>query len=92
VASPLDFDISWIYNQGMSTKKTKKGRRGRPPLGSGLAKSESILLRLAADEKEGFAEAAQLAGTPLTVWIRERLRLAARAELERAGKDVPFLS
>jgi hypothetical protein len=75
----------------MNTKKIKKVRRGRPPLGSGLAKSESVLLRLGAAEKQGFSEAAQQAGAPLAVWMRERLRIAAKSELEGAGKEVPFL-
>jgi hypothetical protein len=75
----------------MKTDKTKKARRGRPPKGSGLAKSESILLRLEPREKAGFSEAAETAGAPLSVWIRERLRRAAWEELEKAGKPVPFI-
>ena len=42
-------------------------------------------------EKEGFAAAAEVAGVPLAVWMRERLRRAAREELEGAGRGVPFL-
>lgn len=71
--------------------KTKKARLGRPPKGSGLTKSESILLRLDPGEKQGFGDAAQFAGVPLTVWIRERLRQMARKELESAGMPVAFL-
>jgi hypothetical protein len=71
--------------------KTKKARRGRPPKGSGQTKSESILLRMDPAEKEGFAEAAELAGAPLSVWIRERLRRLAATELKEAGREVPFL-
>ena len=71
--------------------KTKKARLGRPPKGSGLTKSESILLRLDPGEKKGFGDAAQFAGVPLTVWIRERLRQMARKELEVAGMPVAFL-
>lgn len=69
----------------------KKPRRGRPPLGSGRAKSESILLRLSLAEKQGFADAATLAGVPLTVWMRERLRLVATKELEDAARPIAFL-
>jgi hypothetical protein len=43
-------------------------------------------------EKRGFTEAAELAGIPLAVWMRERLRQAARKELEEIGKEVPFLA
>jgi hypothetical protein len=43
-------------------------------------------------EKRGFVEAAELSGAPLSVWMRERLRQAARKELEEAGKEVPFYS
>jgi len=69
----------------------QKPRRGRPPIESGHAKSESILLRLSSAEKQGFAESAKLAGVPLTVWMRERLRLSATKELEDAARPVPFL-
>jgi hypothetical protein len=72
-------------------EKTKKVGLGRPPKGSGVAKSESLLLRLSPSEKQGFADAAQLAGIPLTVWIRERLRQVAAGELQPAGKPVAFL-
>ena len=69
----------------------KQKRRGRPRKGSGQTKSESVLLRMDAREKAGFASAAELAGAPLAVWMRERLRSAARKELEQATRDVPFL-
>jgi len=82
-------NIFWIYNTVM---KTKKVRRGRPPKGSGESKSISVLLRMEPREKEGFAEAAALAGVPLAIWMRERLRASARNELAGAGKEVPFLS
>jgi CxxC motif-containing protein (DUF1111 family) len=68
---------------------TKRGR-GRPPKGS-EAKSESLLLRLEASEKKAFSDAAKLAGAPLSVWIRERLRRVSLRELEDAGQKVAFL-
>lgn len=71
--------------------KTKKVGLGRPPKGSEDAKSESLLLRLSSSEKQGFADAAALAGVPLTVWIRERLRRIATEELSSSGKNVPFI-
>ena len=48
-------------------------------------------IRLTASEKQGFREAASLAGIPLATWVRERLRLAAIPELEKAGRSVPFI-
>ncbi len=69
---------------------TKKRGRGRPPKEADETKSESVLLRLSPSEKSGFAAAARLAGAPLTVWIRERLRANAASELEAAGRSVPF--
>jgi hypothetical protein len=87
---PLDFDIFWIYNKDMNTTKTKNGRRGRPPKGSGMTKSEGILLKMEPREKTAFSKAAEIAGVPLSVWIRERLRRVARDELREAGKESPF--
>lgn len=54
-------------------------------------KSETIQIRLTQSEKAGFLEAAELAGIPLSSWVRERLRLAAIRELESAGRRVPFV-
>jgi hypothetical protein len=70
---------------------TKKKGRGRPRKGSGQTKSEGVLLRMDALEKRGFTEAAGIAGVPLAVWMRERLRRAATEELEEAGRQIPFL-
>jgi hypothetical protein len=70
----------------------RKKRRGRPRKGSAQAKSEGVLLRMEKREKEGFAAAAEVAGVPLAVWMRERLRRAAIEELEGVGRLVPFLT
>jgi uncharacterized protein (DUF1778 family) len=56
-----------------------------------MAKSEAILIRLEPEEKEAFKQAAELAGAPLSTWIRERLRRAAVRELEEASLSVPFI-
>ena len=48
-------------------------------------------IRVSQDEKAAFQAAAQLAGIPLSAWVRERLRRAAVRELEDAGQDIPFL-
>jgi hypothetical protein len=48
-------------------------------------------IRLQPTEKEGFEEAARLAGLTLSAWMRERLRSVARRELEDHGKTAMFL-
>jgi uncharacterized protein (DUF1778 family) len=48
-------------------------------------------VRLDADEKQAFRDAAELAGIGLSTWVRERLRLVARKELEQAGRTIAFL-
>jgi hypothetical protein len=55
------------------------------------AKSQTVQIRLTASEKRGFEIAAELAGIPISAWVRERLRLAAIHELESAGQRVPFV-
>ena len=42
-----------------------------------MAKSQVLQIRLTDAEKQGFQEAADLAGIALSSWVRERLRLAA---------------
>jgi predicted HicB family RNase H-like nuclease len=71
--------------------ETKKQGRGRPRIKSARTKSDRLLLRLEPREKQAFANAAKIAGAPLSVWIRERLRWAATRELEAAAKPIPFL-
>jgi len=68
-----------------------KNNRGRPRKRLGNMKSASVLLRLEPSEKQAFAQAAELAGAPLAVWMRERLRRTAVSELRGAGRVVPFL-
>jgi hypothetical protein len=50
-----------------------------------------IQIRVSQEEKEGFLEAATLAGIPLSSWVRERLRLTSIRELENAGRKIPFI-
>jgi uncharacterized protein (DUF1778 family) len=68
-----------------------KKKRGRPPKGSANVKSVHLDMRIEPTEKDGFRAAAELAGLDLSAWIRERLRRAARKELENANQEVPFL-
>lgn len=69
----------------------KQKKRGRPPKEADQLQSESLLVRLGASEKEAFKEAAQLAGMPLSAWVRERLRQVAVRELQKASRPIPFL-
>ena len=66
-------------------------QRGRPPIAEDEQKSESLLIRVDAQEKEAFRTAAIVAGVPLSTWVRERLRRVATKELEGASRPVPFL-
>jgi len=70
---------------------TNKEKRGRPRKSSESVKSKSVLLRLEEKEKRAFEDAARVAGIPLAVWIRERLRRAATRELEEASRPIAFL-
>lgn len=56
-----------------------------------MAKAEVLQIRLSEEEKRGFVAAAELAGIPLSSWVRERLRLAAIRDLESAGQQIPFV-
>ncbi len=56
-----------------------------------MAKIEILKFRIEPEEKEGFQQAANVAGIPLSTWVRERLRKSARMELQDAGMQVPFL-
>ena len=48
-------------------------------------------LRLDVAEKEAFRNAANVAGMSLSGWVRDRLRRAARKELEDMDMPVAFL-
>lgn len=56
-----------------------------------MSKEQVLQIRLTSEEKQGFAAAADLAGIPLSSWVRERLRLAAIRDLESAGQKIPFI-
>jgi len=58
---------------------------------SSESKTAMIKFRLESREKQSFEEAARLSGIDLSAWIRERLRKAARCELEDAGLPVAFV-
>jgi uncharacterized protein (DUF1778 family) len=56
-----------------------------------LGRTERLEIRVDYDEKAAFKSAAELAGVPLSSWVRERLRRMARTELEDADLPVPFV-
>jgi hypothetical protein len=56
-----------------------------------VPKAQVLQIRLTDEEKQGFQAAADLAGIPLSSWVRERLRLAAIRDLESAGQKIPFI-
>ncbi len=57
-----------------------------------MVKSNFMKIRVQAEEKQAFEDAAKLAGISLSAWVRERLRSAARRELEDAEHPIAFLS
>jgi uncharacterized protein (DUF1778 family) len=70
---------------GKKTGHSETGSRSRPK------KDVPFNIRVTADEKEAFDQAAELAGTAVSAWVRERLRRAARRELEEDNRAIPFL-
>lgn len=57
-----------------------------------LSKTLTIQIRLTKPEKAGLVEAAELAGVPLSSWVRQRLRSVAIRELEDVGRRAPFVA
>jgi hypothetical protein len=64
--------------------------KGGRPL-KAVKRDEYLEVRLDAAEKQAFIDASELAGIPLSAWVRERLRLAAIRDLESAGQKVAFV-
>ena len=54
-------------------------------------KDDAIYIRLSQSEKQAFQDAARLSGISLSAWMRERLRTAARKDLEDAGLPIVFI-
>jgi uncharacterized protein (DUF1778 family) len=66
-------------------------KTGRPKKKPESVKTEYIELRCETAEKDSFRDAADAAGMPMSGWIRDRLRRAARKELEDLERPVAFL-
>jgi len=75
----------------MNPMKTTK-KMGRPKKKPDAVKASWIEMRCEDAEKEAFRAAAELAGLPLSGWIRTRLRQVARKELENVNMPVAFLN
>ena len=71
--------------------KQPKGR-GRPKKSSHQLQTAYLDTRLTEAEKQTFKDAADVAGLPLSTWVRERLRRAAVRELEEASRPIAFLN
>lgn len=55
---------------------------------------DAVIVWLTEKEQEGMQLAAAVAGIPIDMWARERLRLAARRDIEGSGQplEVPFMA
>ena len=53
-------------------------------------RTERVELRMEPAEKEAFQLAASVCGLGLSAWMRERLRRAAKCDLEEAGEHIAF--
>ena len=80
----LDRDFSSPYN----VRHMRKAKQKQP---ADSVKGEYMELRLDVAEKEAFRNAANVAGMSLSGWVRDRLRRAARKELEDMDMPVAFL-
>ena len=67
-----------------------KKNPGRPKKAKTL--NEYLEIRVQAAEKQAFKDAADLAGIPVSIWVRERLRRAAIRELEEAARPIAFFA
>lgn len=81
---------SGIISDTIIPMKKKRGR-GRPPKDADKLRNEALLVRLEGSEKEAFKDAADLAGIPLSTWVRKGLRQIAVRELGKAARPVAFL-
>jgi hypothetical protein len=71
----------------MATKQPTPGKRTRKQ-----GKDFQLNLRVSGAEKAAFDRAAEICGTSLSSWIRERLRAASLRDLDTAGELAPFLA
>jgi hypothetical protein len=65
-------------------------KKGRPKKNE--TREYRLEIKLIKSEKQTFRDAANLAGIPTSVWVRERLRHAAIKELEDAALPIALLN
>ncbi len=70
-------------------KYPMKNKGGRPLKAHKL--DQTLKIRMDAAERQAFSDAADMAGIPVSTWMRERLRRAAVRELEEASRPIAFL-
>jgi predicted HTH domain antitoxin len=70
----------------------KKPRHNEPVARSRDRKDIPLNIRVSENEKTAFSRAAEIAGVPLSAWMRERLRIAAFRELDNVGETAEFLA
>jgi hypothetical protein len=75
-----------------SDDRTIEGMRNKQgPRRKAITREDYLEVRIEAREKQAFKDAADLAGLPVSGWVRDRLRRNARQELREAGQGVAFL-
>ena len=74
-----------VHTIGVMRRTRKQARQPQ------VTKDDHLEIRVASAEKQAFQEAAQISGLSLSAWLRERLRMVARKELEAYGRKVAFL-
>lgn len=62
---------------------------GRPKKATKL--DDYLEIRVTSAEKQTFKDAADFAGIPVSIWVRERLRRVAMRELADAARSIAFL-
>jgi hypothetical protein len=80
----LDLVVFCRYSAVMGKK------RGRPTKRPPARRGELLQVRLQPLEKQVFADAAELCGQDVSVWVRDVLRRAAREKIVEVGRGDPF--
>jgi hypothetical protein len=71
-------------------KKKAANRMGRPKKPVEKRKGRYLQVRVTDPEKAAFDRASDIAGMDLSVWVRDRLRIVARGEIEKTGEKPAF--
>lgn len=82
----VDSNAFCVTIGGMEKRQEKPHARSQSP------KDVPFNIRVSEAEKAAFTRAAEIAGIPVSAWVRERLRAAAYVELDNIGEAVPFIA